>query len=151
MADISFTAANIVLASGSSTNYLNRTYYAGATITQGQAVALDGQSTPQWQLADVDADETGILAGINGFGIALSGASAGQPITVAQSGSEIDGWTTVLTEGMPYCISATAGGIAPISDLVSGNWCVILGFGTSTGSLKMLSWFPTLDLGADIT
>jgi len=36
-----------------------------------------------------------------------------------------------------YCVSTTAGGIAPVGDLTSGNYVTVLGVATTTSSLKL--------------
>lgn len=103
---------------------------AGATITAGQAVYYD-TSNENWALADADA-----LASVTRVGIALHGASAGQPITVARPKGDIDLGVTI-TVGTVYVVSTTAGGIAPLSDLLSGDFVCILGVGTAADKLSM--------------
>ena len=76
--DLSITAANVAPSSGA--QYADGT--AGATITAGQAVYLD-TSANTYKLADCDATAaTAVIAGI-----ALNGASSGQPIKIQTAGT----------------------------------------------------------------
>ena len=126
MADITVTAANVVPASGY--QYIDGT--AGATITAGQTVYLDS-SVSTYKLADANAS----AAASSTVGIALNGAAASQPIRVMTGGTL--GFGAVLTKGTVYVQSATAGGIAPVSDLASGWYRVTLGIATSTSNLAV--------------
>lgn len=134
MADLSITAANVVRVSG---NVRNGT--AGATITAGKAVYFDS-STGTWKLAVVDGtgSPTANTSGANGLGIALNGASSGQPLTVQIDGVINPGGT--VTVGTIYvCSAAAAGGIAPSADLsgVDNDLVSILGVGTSTSQITL--------------
>lgn len=131
MADLSVTAGSVV----ASTNASKVHGTAGATITAGQAVYYDS-SAGSWKLAQ--ADGTTAEAGLNGVGIALVGASSGQPVIVATGDSNFDPGATA-TEGIIYCVSATAGGIAPLADLtnVTPDKVTVLGVGLSTGNIKL--------------
>lgn len=69
-------------------------------------------------------------------GIALHGASSGQPLRIQTGGTITIGATTV--KGTTYIVSATAGGIAPYSDLANGWYRTIIGVATDTaGTIKM--------------
>lgn len=129
MSDVSITAANVVPASDAQIG----TGIAGATITAGQSIQLEA-SSGTWKLAS--AATTAILAGSGGVAVAVSGASAGQPVSYIQSGTTAIGGTVVKT-GI-YVVSPTnPGGIAPIADLGSGNYLSILGYATTTGILAI--------------
>lgn len=122
MADLTITAASVSFTSGQ-----KDTGIAGASVTAGQAVYLDA-ATSRYKLAQCD----GTSAEADAVGIALHASGNGQPLTVAKSGSVINiGATTAA--GVFYYLSATAGGIAPVGDLVSTNKVVSLGYATSTG------------------
>lgn len=98
---------------------------AGAAITAGQSVYLKN-SDKKWYpaLAAGSVEQSGQY----GAGIALDSApGAGQAITVFVSGTIDLG--VELTLGQLYVVSANAGGIAPSSDLISGNFVTILGVG----------------------
>jgi hypothetical protein len=101
---------------------------AGATITAGQAVYLDA-TTDLIKLADADAVLTAAAVGI-----AEHGALSGQPLSYV-FGRDIT--LSGMTAGQVYVVSTTAGGIAPYSDLGSGDFPTILGLATSATNLKM--------------
>lgn len=121
MAALTITAANVLAGS----NATVRNGSAGATITAGQAVYLDS-ATSTYKLADCN----GAAALRSPVGIALNGASAGQPLAVALAGDVTIGAT--VTAGVAYYLSGTAGGICPVGDLISGDYPVIIGIATST-------------------
>lgn len=126
MADISVTAANVKIVSDAAV----ADGTAGATITAGQAVYLD-ETDNKFKLAD--ADNTATTAAVRG--IALNGASDGQPIKVASSGVLNMGAT--LTVGTIYVLSGTAGGVCPASDLTSGDYVSLLGVAITAANLKL--------------
>ena len=132
MADITVTAGSVVAGSGAVV--IRKT--AGATITAGQVVykATDGD----YELADADVlASAGSVTDRESVGIALNGASAGQPLSVQISGTINPGATTVV--GDIYRVSATAGGIASdqVDVMASGDFKTILGVGMSTSAIKM--------------
>ena len=127
MADLSVTAASVAT---TSTQY--RDVVAGATITAGQTIYLDSTDSDKAKLADANGSSaTAVLVGI-----ALHGASSGQPLRIQTGGTITIGATTI--KGTVYILSATAGGIAPHSDLANGWYRVIVGVATDTaGTIKM--------------
>ena len=126
MADISVTAASVIAASDATTE--NGT--AGATITAGQVVSLN-TTTGKYVLADADG-----ASGIDRpRGIALNGASDGQPLKIAKAGNVT--FNAVLTAGVSYFLSPTAGGIAPRADVLTGDVVTHLGIATSTTVLAL--------------
>lgn len=127
MADLTITAASVVPGSGATVVR----GYAGATITAGQVVYLD-EATNEYLLADCDS---ATAAAKTPSGIALNGASDGQPLAVCTRGALTLG--SILTEGVAYYLSATAGGIAPVADLGSGDDVALLGIATSTSVLHV--------------
>lgn len=134
MADISITAANVV--PGTSATQVQGT--AGATITAGQAVYYDSASSLTWKLAQADGTALESGSGTQ-YGIALCGASSGQPFvvdTVDTNGITIGGTTVV---GTIYCVSATAGGICPWADLASTNYVTVLGVGKTGNKIATVS------------
>ena len=126
MADLIITAADVL------TTTSTRTYtgVAGATVTAGQPVYSDATDSGKYKPADADAD-----ASSRAIGIAVHGASNGQPLTVAQYGNLTI--SAVMTAGEVYAVSATAGGIAPVGDLVTGNYVTVLGVATTTSNLQL--------------
>jgi hypothetical protein len=133
MADISVTAASVV--PGANATLIQS--IAGETITAGMAVYLKASDSRWWKAqADGTAAESG-----NGttLGIAVCGASAGQPLVIdtADSAGITIGGTVVV--GTIYVVSATAGGICPEADITAGQYLSILGVGSSTTVIKMLT------------
>ena len=127
MADLTLTAANVLAGSNATTNLGT----AGATITAGQVVYFD-DTTKTYKLADTDSATAAVRSPA---GIALNGASAGQPLMV-QTGGDIT-LGAVLTAGVAYYLSGTAGGICPVADVTSGDYPVILGMAKSTSVLAI--------------
>lgn len=128
MADLTITPSSVVKGTGASVTDGT----AGGTIAQGDSVYFDS-ATNTWKRAQ--ADGTAEEAGASGVGIALNGASSGQPVKVQTSGPNTIGAT--VTVGQSYVVSATAGGIAPLADLVSTNRVTPLGWGISATQLSL--------------
>jgi len=127
MADISVTATAVV--AGSNAQLVAGT--AGATITAGQTLYQDASDSNKIKLAD--ANGTSATAAV--WGIALHAASSGQPIQGIGGGSLTI--NSVLTTGVIYVASATAGGIAPAADIASGWRTSVLGVATSATTLAL--------------
>jgi len=127
MADLTITAAN-VLAGGAA---IKETGIAGATITAGQTVYKDA-ADGKFKLADADSATAGIRAL---YGVALHGASNGQPLTVAKSGPVTIGATVIV--GTTYVLSDTPGGIMPIGDLEAGDYVAHLGIATTAAIIDV--------------
>ena len=117
MADLSITPASVV--AGTDADYYQGV--SGGTVTAGMAVYLDALDN-KLKAADVK-------------GIALHGASDGQPLRVQTAGSLTIGATT--TVGAAYVLSATPGGIAPIADLLSAMYTTYVGVGGATNTIKL--------------
>lgn len=126
MADLSITAANVDAAAGA----VEEQGTAGATVTAGQVVYQDVSDSNKWKLADADA-----LASAAAKGIALHGASDDQPLRIIVSGDLNPGATVVI--GEVYCVSDTAGGIKPVSDLASTEYVTPLGIGTTAANIAV--------------
>lgn len=130
MADLVLTPSAIIAGSGARTE--NGT--AGATITAGQVVYLDSATTGKWLLADADA-ATAAARGQGKIGVALNGASLNQPIAVQTEGPITIGATVVA--GTAYYLSPTPGGIAPLADILTGDYVTLVGIATSTSVIKL--------------
>jgi hypothetical protein len=103
---------------------------AGESITAGQPVYQD--PTTQ-QIFKAKADTVVHAAAV---GIALDGASANQPVVYQTTGPLNVGAT--LTIGQWYVVSpANFGGIAPLSDLTTGNFGTVLGYAATATSLQL--------------
>lgn len=127
MADISITAANVVKGS----NAVVEAGTAGATITAGQVVYKDA-ADGKYKLADADSATAAAKAP---RGIALNGASDGQPLSIIRSGDVTIGAT--LTAGTAYYLSPEPGGIAPLADVASGDDVVLIGLAESASVLAV--------------
>ena len=127
MADISITAASVQKTS--STGVQQGT--AGGTITAGQSVYRDSADSNHIKAAVATAD-----ASAAAVGVALSGASDGQPIFFASGGNVT--YNAALTVGTVYAVSGNAAGaIAPVADLGSGDYVTVLGIATTTTNLSL--------------
>ena len=126
MADLVITAANVVAGSDA----VRESGTAGATITAGQAVYLD-TTDMKYKLAD----SNGAAALRVPSGIALNGASNGQPLVIQKGGDITIGGT--LTAGIPYFLSDTPGGICPLADIGTGEFSCIVGIAESASVLAV--------------
>lgn len=127
MVDLVITAANCVKGTGAVTEAGT----AGETITAGQAVYLDS-SDAKYKLADNNSATAAVR---QPRGIALNGASDGQPLTIIKSGPVTIGGT--MTAGVAYYLSDTPGGICPVADIGAGEYSCLLGMATSTTVLDV--------------
>lgn len=126
---LSITAANVALVDGGNAT-LNKNFNAGATITAGQLVYFD-ETTSKWKLADANASALTSVIG----GIAMNGASDGQPLAVATSGTIAIGAT--VTVGEIYVASATAGTIDAESELAQNSYVSIVAVGVTSARIKL--------------
>ena len=124
MAVITVTQASVFAATGSSVG----TGVAGVTVARGDCVYL--ASDGKYDLADAnDSEATAVVAGI-----ALNGASDGQPLDFIKAGTLTVG--AVATIGLVYYLSQTAGGI---DDAVpaQNDWVTTLGIGLTSSTIKV--------------
>lgn len=119
MADLTVTPASVVIGSGAQVGAGT----AGETILAGQPLYVKSTDGRLWKAKSSGTTEEATVAGI-----ALHGATAAQPIAYASDGTINIGATTVKT--VAYVLSATAGGVCPMADLVATNKIVCLGFAT---------------------
>lgn len=120
MVDLTITAANVI--KGTNASVQNGT--AGEAVTAGESVYLDS-ATNTFKLG-----AAGVAATAKCSGIALHAASTGQPLAVHRSGDLTNGAT--MTAGTAYYLSATAGGVCPVGDLVTGDRVIQIGIAKST-------------------
>lgn len=120
MANISITAGSVVRGANAKTAF----GIAGATITAGQPLYYDS-ATSTLKLADANVSTT--LANV--VGIALGGYSSGQKVEYVIEDDDFTPGAT-LSLATPdfgvYVLSATAGAIAPHSDLAAAMYPVVL-------------------------
>ena len=82
---------------------------------------------------DNSVDDTAAAAAC--VGSAINDAAASQSVTYLKSGNlDIN---AVATKGTVYVVSAAAGKIAPVADLVSTNFVTILGVASSTTRINI--------------
>ena len=116
MADLTVPAGANTVRAGDKT----LTKIAQVAIDSGEVVYEDASNGGKFNLADADAE-----ASAKAVGVAINDAAAGEPCTVALPGSLITfggGAVTGATAGLTYVVSTTAGGIAPVGDLSSGDY-----------------------------
>jgi hypothetical protein len=136
MADVSITASAVLAAAGATTKQGT----AGATVTAGQVV-YQSPTTKKYLLADADSATASAKVPA---GIALNGASDGQPLMILTSGDLTV--NAVLTAGTAYYLSPNPGGVAPLADIASGDNVVLLGLAKSTTVLGVDIQIPGVTL-----
>ena len=126
MADLSITVADVLKGDGATI----ATGTAGATVTAGQTIYKDLGDDSKLKPADADALATAACEGIS-----LHGALTGQPLTYI-TGNNVDVGAT-LAVGEVYVVSVTPGGIAPETDLATGDFPTILGIATTSSNINL--------------
>lgn len=134
MADLTVTASQVLPGAGA--RFADGT--AGVAVTAGQVVYQSTSDT--MLLADADA---GTPAAANGRGIALNGASIGQPVRIQTEGTITLGAGAAPVKGTIYVLSGTAGGICPAADLASGDRVTVLGVGGTTAGTLVMDMFAS--------
>jgi hypothetical protein len=132
MANLSQTPANVKPVTSGGNPSQTRKVVWGATIAQGNPVYRD-DADGKWKLADNNV--SALLAGSKGFGVALTAGSDGQPGLVHVGGDINLGGTLVV--GETYALSATAGALCPIADVVTTNFATVLGNALDVATLRM--------------
>lgn len=127
MANLVQTAANVAAAAGAK---IDRTKFAGETITAGMPVYID-PADGKAKIADNNVSAT--LAAV--YGIALNGASNGQPVDICTEGDINLGATLAI--GEIYALSATAGAICPDADVVATNFVTHLGSARTAALMQL--------------
>jgi len=103
---------------------------AGVAILAGQYIVRD-PTTRRMVLGDGDVAVTDIA----NSGVALNSAAIGQPVDYAWDGDVNMG--AVLAAGRVYVLSSTPGAIAPVADLASGDFTLVLGIARTTSVLAL--------------
>lgn len=129
MADITITNSNV---KPSSTAKIDKSGTAGEVLAAGHLVYKSGST---WLKADCDASTTDSTKSVV-VGMALNdGLIIGSPVAVATEG-EVD-VGSVLTQGVTYFLSGTAGVMQLESDLATDDWVTIVGTATDANTLKI--------------
>lgn len=106
---------------------------AGGTITAGMPIYKDASDSNKYKAARANAATTALC-----FGIALNGASAGQPLAVLRAADSVINLGATVAAGIVYCVSdAVAGQIVPSADLGSGDYTSVLGIGINTTHVQL--------------
>jgi len=125
MADIVITPANV-----QPTQQGNLRGVAGVAISAGQMCRLDSADN-KWKLASATAEDTA-----DAPAMALNSAAPDQEVILGSDRNDVTLGSGVLAAGEVYVVSATAGGLAPIGDLVSGNFTSIVGYAISADAIR---------------
>lgn len=126
MADVSVTAASVQKTSTT----IVQEGTAGGTITAGMPLYSDSTASGKLKAADADVQASSVCVGIS-----LHGAADGQPLKYATGGDLT--FNSAFTVGVIYVVSTNAGGIAPDTDLASGDYVTILGIASTATNLKI--------------
>lgn len=128
MADIIYQTADFEVGAGATTLAVS---VGEDGIGAGQPVYKDATAANRIKKADADAQASAACVGLMcGVGY------IGQPGVIVTAG-EVTFNNAPFTVGQTYVVSTTAGGIAPISDLSSGDFTTILGVARTTAILDL--------------
>lgn len=128
MADLTITEAQVLPdATGTFIDGI-----AGATLTAGQAVYKDATTNT---MKPADANASAATATV--VGITTHAALAGQPVRLQRTGDLTLGAGAAPAVAKEYIVSGTAGGIAPISDQVTGWYYSRIGYGIAGNKIRL--------------
>ena len=136
MANLSITAASVIAGADA----VLESGIAGASITAGQLVYRDPTSK-KYLLADANS---ATAEARTARGVALNGASDGQPLTIQRGGDITYGAT--LTAGTAYYLSDTPGATCPLADVGSGEYVCLIGLAKSASVLTIAIQAPGVAL-----
>jgi hypothetical protein len=129
MANLAITAANVGLISGPESG----DQVAGEAFIAGALVYLN-PSDSRWYKAK--ASGTAVQAGSAGIGMALGTAdAAGARVSIARPGAIVS--VGGGAAGTVYVVSATAGSLAPVADMVSTNKVTVAALGIGGNQLAL--------------
>lgn len=125
-ADLTVTAANVAAVNGTVEHGT-----AGEAVTAGQALYKKASDNKMYK-----ADNNVTVAEAQVVGVALHSTSTAQPISYQVDGLFNPGATVVV--GTTYVLSANAGGIAPVADLVATNRLTYIGYGETVTGIRLM-------------
>lgn len=99
------------------------------SLTKGMAVYRDTSDGMRVKKADADAQASAKFAGI----LLTAGGDEDDVLVLTEGDLVCDG----LTQGTPYFVHTTAGGIGPIGDLSSGDYVSFVGIAISSTLLRV--------------
>lgn len=117
---------------GENASIVRYTAAVGVTITAGQTI-YDTTGSRIAALADCDALASTKVC----RGIALNGASPGQPVEVLERGEISLGTGAAPANGVPYFLSPTPGSICTLADITTGDACIYLGMGIGNDKIAV--------------
>lgn len=125
MADVSFGALTV------KDSAKVASFVGGEAIGEGDACYL---SSGKYYMAQCDGTDAQADVKV----IALTACSGdGSYFVGMKTGGQLGDSATPFTQGAPYFLSATFGGICPFADLASTNKTVLIGFASSTSILDV--------------
>lgn len=110
----------------------------GETVAINKAVFEDTSTTPvKWKLADGDTYAT--IGGGARIGVSMTGGVLNERgLVAATPGGVLTLAGATFVVGGVYVVSLTAGGIAPIADISTGDFVAILGVAVSATALQLI-------------
>lgn len=142
MADLVLTASSVAVDATPTPTKEPVTF--GSTVTQG-AVLYKDTADDKWKLADATTQPK---SGQSGIGISLNAGSNGQPGDVLTAGVITLTTTPALTVGSHFYVSLTAGAgnLAPLADLVTGDWLTLFAVAIAANKLWVRPWHQGIAL-----
>ena len=128
MANLTITESNVKVQGKTITTILVQI---GETITRGQPLYRQATGDSKYWRADNNVD----AATAKVEGISMTGGVADDYVILVTSGPMHIGST--LTKGNSYILSATAGLVADVADLASGNFLTRLGYAIDTTTFQV--------------
>jgi hypothetical protein len=111
---------------------INRTHTAGEALSVGNLVY---RSATDLKMYKADANSA-TAANRVVYGICVSAAAIGAPVVIVTEDPSLTLGGSTITNGAAYILSATAGGLAPLSDGTTGWYVHLLGVGTGSTTLS---------------
>lgn len=109
---------------------------AAEALVRGDAIYLDSTNANKATKSDANA---GTDAAAKVDGIVLNDVGVDQYVDFQQPGDELTlGAAAAVVVGTPYVLSANAGKIAPVTDLVAGWRVTLIGVGKAGGKIARL-------------
>ncbi len=136
MADFALTSSAVIASASGLASVFDGMTAAGVTVVAGQPCYVKA-SDGLIYLADSNAS----LEAATVKGVALNGASPGQPVRLCTADADFTHGLTGVTKGDLIILSATAGGLAPTTDYASGMFLTLVMVAIS--STKAVLGVPT--------